>query len=167
MNNVVALAAFLSALVIVLKVVEQLLKSRSATAPYERRQKLFSDAERSFLGVLDQTFGARYRVFGKVGLLDIVKTATGLSNSARSSAFNRIRGRHLDFVLCDPRTLEIMAAVELDDSSHEHVSRQDRDRFVDRALSSAGVPLIRFKAQRAYNPNDVRDKISEALPSTV
>ena len=163
MNKVFALVVLVFALVIVIGVVGQLVKKPASSAKYERRQKLFSDAERSFLGVLDQLFGAQYRIFGKVGLSDILKTQAGLSNSARSSAFNRIRGRHVDFVLCDPSTFEIVATIELDDSSHEAAPRQNRDKFVDQALSSAGVPLIRFKAQRAYNPTEVREKILAAV----
>jgi len=33
--------------------------------PYNRNWVLFSPGERSFLGVLEQAFGAEYRVFGK------------------------------------------------------------------------------------------------------
>jgi Protein of unknown function (DUF2726) len=163
MDKIIAPVVILFALVIALKLVEQLLKKKSGGAAYKRKQKLFSDAERSFLGVLDQILGTRYRIFGKIRLADIVITQAGLSNAARASAFNRICSRHVDFVLCDRDTLKIVAAVELDDASHESVHRQKRDKFVDETLHSAGVPFVRFKAQRAYNPNEVRDRISEVL----
>ena len=31
---------------------------------------------------------------------------------------NKINRNHIDFVLCDPQTMQVVAAVELDDSSH-------------------------------------------------
>jgi Protein of unknown function (DUF2726) len=40
--------------------------------PYTKNQFLFSPAEYSFLGVLEQAVGREYRVFGKVRMADIV-----------------------------------------------------------------------------------------------
>lgn len=48
---------------------------------FESRNTIFTPAERSFLGVLEQALDGRYRIFGKVRLGDIVKPAKGLSCS--------------------------------------------------------------------------------------
>jgi hypothetical protein len=127
---------------------------------YERREKLFTPAERSFLGVLEQVVGTQYRVFGKIRLADIVRTPKGLSNNVRTSAFNRICSKHVDFALCDPRTFEIIGVIELDDSSHATTKRQGRDRFIEATLASAGVRLVRILAQRAYAPAEIRERVS-------
>src|SRR5438477_5055222 len=79
------------------------LLQRGGPLPYERIEKLFSPAERSFFGVLEQIFGDEYRILGKVRLADIIRPRRGLSNSACTSAFNRISGKHVDFAICDLR----------------------------------------------------------------
>ncbi|MEO0587119.1 MAG: DUF2726 domain-containing protein [Planctomycetota bacterium] len=126
--------------------------------PYQARRYLLTKAERSFFGVLDQAVGNRYLVFAKVRLADLLQVRTG--TEGRQSHQNKIQSKHIDFVLCDPNTVEIVACVELDDASHNRKDRQERDLFVDRALVAAGLPLIRFRAQRTYSVADVRMKIS-------
>ncbi len=59
--------------------------------------------------------------------------------------------QHVDFVLCRPQNMAILAVEELDDFSHRHPSRIDRDRFVDEALASAGVPLVRVDVAAEYS----------------
>ena len=117
--------------------------------------------------MLEQIVGSQYRIFGKIRLADIIQTPKGLSNSARASAFNRICARHIDFALCDPRTFEIIGVIELDDASHGRQSRRRRDRFVDEALTAAGVPFVRITAQRGYVAAEIREKISALLGKDV
>lgn len=127
--------------------------------PFQSQGKLFSPAERSFLGVLDQILGDSLRVFGKVRLADVIKTKSGLSASARQSAFNQIQSKHLDFVVCDPSDLSIQFAIELDDSSHKKPNRQSRDAFVEQALSAAEIPLFRFPVTKSYSIEQIRNTI--------
>src|SRR4051794_34817425 len=101
-----------------------------ASFPYERREYLFSAAERSFFGVLEEVFARDYYILGKVRLADVIKPRKGLSNSQRTSAQNRINSKHIDFALCDLGTRPIICVVELDDSSHERAARIKRDEFV-------------------------------------
>lgn len=59
-------------------------------------------------------------------------------------------------MICDAATTTILAAVELDDSSHQRGSRIARDQFVDSVLDTTGIPLLRFKVQHTYNIETVR-----------
>ena len=86
------------------------------------------------------------------------KIKSGLDNSTRSSAFNRIKAKHLDFVACDPSDMSIKFAIELDDSSHKETKRMERDAFLNDAMYSAGIPLHRFAVKREYDPREVYDK---------
>jgi len=124
--------------------------------PYEKEDSLFSPAERSFLGVLEQAVGQHYRVFGKIRLADVIRVKRGLARAARQSAFNRIQSKHVDFVACDPKDLTIQFVVELDDKSHTKAKRQNRDAFVNQALDAAGVALFRFPAKRSYSVQEIR-----------
>lgn len=128
----------------------------TATDSYVLRATLFTAAERSFLGVLDQAVGTDYRVFGQVRLSDVADVKRGVSARVRQSALNRIQAKHLDFVLCDPSTLEIKCAIELDDSTHAQASRRDRDKFLTSVCASIGLRLVRIPAKHSYSVAEIR-----------
>jgi hypothetical protein len=130
---------------------------------FEQRTPLFSPAERSFFGVLEQAVGSGYRVFGKVRLGDIVKPGKGLSKSKWATASNMLNKKHLDFVVCTASDLSVVGVVELDDRSHERQDRANRDVFVDGALAGAEVPVARFSAKKGYALPEVRSKIVETF----
>lgn len=74
-----------------------------------------------------------------------------------------ISQKHLDFVLCEPRTTRIILAVELDDRSHEAPHRQRRDRFLNDTLQAAGIRLLRVKARAQYSAEIIRLLVNAAL----
>ena len=153
------------ALFIVVLVVLAFLKAKAATGgagfPYVAEKPLFTAAERSFLGVLDQAIGSEYRIFGKVRVADLLSVKKG----GGRGAFFRINAKHFDFVLCRPADLRPICVIELNDQSHERVARKGRDEFLTRACEAAGLPLIWYPAQRGYAVADVLARIREALPS--
>jgi len=130
------------------------------TARY--RQKAFlSPAERSFLGVLSQAAGEDWRVFAKVRIADVLTPEKGLNRSRWQSAFNAISAKHFDFLLCDPTDCAPKLAIELDDKSHETNKARRRDRLVESACESAGLPLLRVKAARAYQIAEIRGQVEK------
>lgn len=70
--------------------------------------------------------------------------------------------KHVDFVLYDPWTSGIVAVLELDDRSHGEPQRRRRDRFLNDALSAAGVVLLRVKAARRYDTHRLRELIEHS-----
>lgn len=139
---------------------------KDAGLTFDSRDTLFTPAERSFLGVLEQALDSRYRVFGKVRLGDIVKPAKGLSNSKRTTALNKVNQKHVDFVVCSATDLAVIGVVELDDQSHGREDRAGRDVFVDQALTTAKIPVVRFTAKKGYAVQEVRAKLTEAFKLT-
>jgi hypothetical protein len=127
--------------------------------PYERQQALFTPAERSFLGVLEQAVEGKLRIMGKVRLADIVKIKNGNNKSAWQKAFNKIQSKHVDFVACDMATLGVKFVVELDDKSHNEPKRQDRDEFIDKALAAAKIPVFHFAAKRTYTIQELQNTL--------
>ena len=130
---------------------------------FERKQKLFTKAERSFLGILDEAVGQKYRIMGKVRVADLITPIKQASKRNWWILFNKISSKHVDYVLCSKSTLEVIAAIELDDASHNNEDRKKRDDFIDKAFKSAGIPLIRFKAQRSYHINTTKDLIETEI----
>ncbi len=160
-------------LVIVLLVVVALLavaagkawRSRTSSVgfPYQPAKTLFSAAERSFLGVLDQAVGPERRVFGKVRVADIATVKAGLSASARQGALNRVASKHFDFVVCRASDLSLVCAVELNDTSHDSKRAQARDALVVGVCRSISLPLLQVPAQRSYAVTDIRARLQELI----
>ena len=131
-------------------------RSAAPTYPYYGKTALFSAAERSFFGVLEQAVEGRYRVFGKVRLADTLGVKGGTPAAERQRALNRLTAKHVDFVLCRPEDLAIAALVELDDATHKRSDRKARDAFLEQACAAAGVQLLRFPARASYSLSEVR-----------
>jgi len=131
--------------------------------PYVLGDALFSPAERSFLGVLDQAVGADFRVFGKVRVADVVSVVKGTPKSLWQRAFNRISAKHFDYVLCRPTDLKPVCAIELNDQSHAKDGRKGRDKFLQGVCAAAGLPLVFLAAQHAYTVSEVCDQIAKAI----
>lgn len=164
--NTLIFVVFILVAVGILAALKAKLPSKVEGLFFESRNPLFTPAERSFLGVLEQALDSRYRVFGKVRLGDIVKPGKGLSNSKRATAQNKINQKHVDFVVCSAANLAVVGVVELDDQSHGREDRAGRDVFVDQALAGAKIPVVRFSAKKGYAIQEVRAKLAEAFEVT-
>lgn len=128
--------------------------------PYRVRDDFLSSAEISLYHILCSVTGEAAVICPKVGLKDIFFAASG---DNRQVHFNRIARKHVDFLVCHPKTMRPLAGVELDDRSHAAPHRQERDVFVDRVFQDAGLPLVRIVARRSYNLAEVRALIEPYL----
>ena len=162
MQRLILLAVAVVVVLAVLAILKaKLAGSGGKAGVYYLRKSLFTPAERSFLGVLEPALPPGVRVFGKVRLEDIFGVVKGLDASESQSARNRINRKHVDFLLVRANDLAPLAAIELDDSSHEEEDRQRRDAFVDSAFASAKLPLLHVAVQKSYNPAEVKAKIAQ------
>lgn len=53
--------------------------------------------------------------------------------------------------------------IELDDTSHTRTNRQTRDAVVQQVFDAAGLPLVRFIVQRAYNTGQIASRLSPLI----
>jgi very-short-patch-repair endonuclease len=165
MGHLIFILLPLAALMLVAALLKQRITGPPKDVCYQPRPELFSPAERSFLGVLEQAVAGQFRIMGKVRLGDLIQPAKDLSPKERTTAWNRIHQKHVDFVLCLPNTLAPFGVVELDDASHQRKDRSERDAFVDKALKSAGIPMVRFSARKGYAVAEVQAQLEAALSS--
>jgi hypothetical protein len=82
--------------------------------PYVLRDDFLSPSEQSFYQVLKTVVGERLVVRPKVALADLFFAKTGDFRQNRV-ALNRIDRKHVDFLLCEPRTMRPVVGIELDD----------------------------------------------------
>jgi len=164
---VISLALLAVILVLVGLVIPRLLQANARNARlYTKSESLFTPAERSFLGVLDQAVGDRYRVFGKVRVADVVSVRSGNDKADWRKAYNRINQKHFDFVLCTPGDLAIACAIELDDRSHQRRDRRERDDFLNTLCQAISLPLVRIPTAATYAVPEVRRRIHAAMPGS-
>src|SRR4029077_10511375 len=84
---------------------------------------------------------------------------------------NRINRMSYDFVICDKAATAI-AAIELDDKSHESESRMETDAKKNKATTDAGLRLVRWNVKSLPDEKTIQRELSandpsrgEALPS--
>jgi ssDNA-binding Zn-finger/Zn-ribbon topoisomerase 1 len=161
--SLIIVAAVIVVIAVILSKLLQIRMPTSTGFPYQKARALFSPAERSFLGVLHQAVGGNAAIYGKVRVADVVEPRTGLNRSDRQSAFNRISGKHFDFLLCDKENLSVICAIELDDRSHQSESRHQTDEFLQGVCEAAGVPLVQVPAMSGYVIDVVKRLIAPHL----
>lgn len=127
---------------------------RPVELAYESCGALLTPAEAAFYPVLAEAARAGPEaclVMCKVRLSDLVRPRKGLGRSPRQTLRNKADRKHVDFVVVRASDFGVVAAVELDDSSHQRKDRKERDGFVDGALEAAGVRVVRVKWGRGYD----------------
>ena len=132
-----------------------------AVLPYRRQRSLLSKGERALWYPLYRAVQGKYRIFCKVRLQDVVCAPADARDE--NYWFKKIRAYHVDFVIAEPETTAPLLVVELDDRSHRSQRAAERDRFKDAVLAAGGVPVIRVKAQQAYDPLELAEEIGRRL----
>lgn len=133
--------------------------------PYSLKDEFFSPAELNFFFNLKSAVGDSAQIFSKVNLRDLFSAKTN-DNGKKRSYTNRIDRKHVDFLLCDPKTLKPILGIELDDKSHQRADRQERDDFVNHVFEAANLPLMHLSVQKGYSQNELKSKISAYISGT-
>ena len=120
--------------------------------PYRLRDDFLSPSEHSFYLVLKTMRGEYLTICPKVSLADVFFVVRPNENL---NAYNRINRKHVDFILCEPKTMKLRFAIELDDSSHQRKDREERDDFVDAVFKAADLPLVHIPVRSAYNIDEL------------
>jgi hypothetical protein len=71
---------------------------------------------------------------------------------------NRINRMSFDFVVC-LKDSSVVAAIELDDRSHQSPDRIDADIKKSRAASAAGIRLVRWNVKGLPDDKDIREAV--------
>jgi very-short-patch-repair endonuclease len=133
---------------------------RQPTVHVEAVETLLTAAEQKFYEALDAAIDGRFVILSKVRVADllIVSSANG---TARYRVFRSIACKHVDFVLAEAENLHPIAAIELDDSSHQRADRRLRDQLLDDLFEKAAFPVLRFRTAATYNPRLIEERVGE------
>jgi hypothetical protein len=121
------------------------------------KRSILSANESEFHRLLIESAGNDYQVFPKIGLKDIIQPMD-------RNDFSRIQSKHVDFVITGNNGRTTIAAIELDDTSHNNKTNALHDAAKDFYLNSAGIPIvrIRIKEAQAITPSQLREKYLSA-----
>jgi hypothetical protein len=108
-----------------------------------RRKPLMTPNEAEFFRRLERALPA-YRVFPQVSFAAFITDDGSMSQQRRWSVRARFDRKIADFVVCNGKTLEIVALIELDDATH--TARADRVR--DAMTKTAGYQTFRFHSKQ-------------------
>ncbi len=116
------------------------------------KRQILSANEAEFHRLLVESAGNDYQVFPKVALKDVVKPT-------ERSDFPRLQAKHIDFVIAGSNGRAAIAAIELDDASHDNQTNRQHDAVKDFYLNSAGIPVIRIRGREAQSitPTQLRE----------
>lgn len=127
--------------------------------PVQRREFL-NTAERAFLSTLRSVVATRVLVCPKLRLSDLLKVTDPGIDPGLS---DRLRTAHVDFILCDPATLHVLCAIELDDITPSSPARRYEEVFVGAAFLGARIRVLRFPAKSQYSPYEIAERLNDVL----
>ena len=127
--------------VIVLAVLIWILIRLHERLPYELNETILTERERAFYRILRPIAEQlELQICPKVRVADIVSIKKGTRDWQKW--FNKIRSKHVDFLLCD-YDMNIVLIIELDDRSHE-TERAKRSDALKNAIF--GERLVRIRS---------------------
>jgi len=121
--------------------------------PYRLREHFMSTPELALFRVLKNMVQDHYTVCPKVALNDIFYIARPNENV---HFFNKIFRKHVDFLLCEPDTLEPAFGIELVKPIARNETRE-ADKFMEDLFLSAGLPLVHVPSNDHYDENDLAE----------
>ncbi len=151
-------------LFVVAGVLQNLKKSQTSstedvpTLAYRKKGPLFTPAERSFYGVLQQAvdkelyqglYKSLYKCVGQSAVADILEPQPSRNRSQWQKAFNSISAKHFGFVVCKADDLTPAAVSEWDDKSHNQKHRQKRDELIKNICKQAELPMLQTRLMSA------------------
>ncbi|MFT4173926.1 MAG: DUF2726 domain-containing protein [Rhodocyclaceae bacterium] len=157
MNSMLVVVALACALVIL----ASQLKANSA-----ERAGPYRYASRPAMSDVEQVLYHRLRraLPNRVILAQVAMSRVLTARAPRQrAAFCSIAQKSLDFVVCGPDGT-VLAVIELDDNSHLRPTRRRADSTKDAALASAGIRVIRWKAQDLPDTETIRQTLSPLGP---
>ena len=140
-------------------------QSRVQQYPYMAKQFFFSNAEASFYHFLKRLLQENPLIFPHVTLRDLV-SVSGVPKSEFYKYHNQIDRKQVDFLLVNTNDLKPLLVIELDDSTNQRQDRVERDRFVEKVLAVAQIPIVRIPVRNSYDANEISDMIKQKLQKT-
>ena len=115
-----------------------------------------TDCEKRYFSAIRSVVGEKYTVQPQINLASIINKES--LSKHRTELF-----RNVDFGIFDESyTLKVL--IEINDSTHEHSDRRERDIRVRQICQEAGIPLITLWTKYGINTQYIEKRLKEFLP---
>ena len=119
-------------------------------SPYQSRA-ILTPNEREFFGRLRRALMPRFVVFSQVSMSALLEPKPAHQGREYMRLRARFSQKYVDFVVCDPETVEVVALIELDDITHDPA----KDALRDEMLEGAGYTVVRWHSRNKPSPQDI------------
>ncbi len=126
--------------------------------PYRRKYLLTKHEYGFYKNLKEIADKLNLSVLAKVRLADLVEVSAEVDTKEKRTYTNKIKSKHIDFMLCNKENLYPELLIELNDNSHKKEDRAKRDIFVEKVLEKAG-----YKILFVYGSGDLEKQITEKL----
>ena len=142
-------------LIVIVALLASRLNDNSFPFPFDKKNSIFTPAEKNFQNLLEQALGGKYRIVNRVKLADIVTIRNGVSSRASQTAITNAENKYLDFAICERDNMQLCGVIDLVDTQGKGYKIK-KDWFVSGALEASSIPHIRIKVKANYTIDEIR-----------
>lgn len=130
---------------------------------YLKNDSLLTNSEKKFYFILADILQDNFFIFSKVRIADIVHVPEWYKTYYWAVYWwNRIKSKHVDFLICDKLSFEPLLVIEVDDPSHLRPDRKRRDGLVNFVFRKAHLPILHLTDDSLKDTEDLRVSIEKS-----
>lgn len=133
---------------------------KKKTYPWYSKKALLTDNETEFFLRLRAAAGDDFVVLAQVSMGALMSPSNRVPRNQRAGVRSRFAQKIVDYVICSPRTMEVVALIELDDRTHSKHKDQQRDAMT----RGAGYPTIRYESRHKPSIAAIKKDLSKYRP---
>jgi very-short-patch-repair endonuclease len=153
MNSIMLLVAVLFLFALILAFIKALSQREPSIWPFYPRKPLSPPEQILYFRLIKAL--PEHIVLAQVQLSRFLAVKKG---NNFQSWLNRINRMSADFVICN-KDASVLAVIELDDATHNSKTRQQADNKKDKAISSAGLRIIRWNVKSLPDEQTIRNSL--------
>lgn len=126
---------------------------------YQARRILTAN-ETEFYGRLRKALTPRYTILSQVSMSALLEPKPQYTGREYMQLRAKFSQKYVDFVICDPDTVEVIALIELDDITHD----PEKDALRDEMTEGAGYVTVRWHSRNKPSVQDIArtiDRVAE------
>lgn len=122
---------------------------------FKKKGPLLNLKEGAFFNALRTAVGDNGVVMAKVNMTTVIGPEA--KNKKQWFVANqRIAKSYFDYVVCDPRTMEVRVVIELDNGLELNKGKVEREKLLIHVCKSANIPLIGTSIRHSYQVSRLR-----------
>lgn len=130
-------------------------KTTAESQTYDKKRSLITKSEEKYFQTIREIVKDKYIVQPQVNLATVI-------NKLGNHKYQNELYRNIDFGIFT-LDYQLIALIEINDSSHNTQKRKDRDHKVKEICEQAHIPLITFWTKYGVNPEYIEKRIFEVI----